>query len=367
MRRLFTSYDGLPRPSKQDAGPTARPYVSPGQRPGEATEQGHQAPTGRPYRCNNVIFLLAIVLTGITLFASLASAAPPDDKPIREIFVPFDDLNVLLQGDAERAFLTRQEYEDLIAKAKQSPVEHAPHQLLLLSADYDATIQQERASIRGTLWIEVLEPGLHAIPLELSGVGIRTALLDGKPAALGRDAQGQVTLFVEGKGQKQLELDLVTVLQTSAAQQSLQFTLPTPAATKLHVSVPGNVEVRSGAAVVSRSVDQQAGVTRFELLPQRGPLSLVMSLNNKLLLERRVVMARSVIVDEMTQAYERLHATVSLGVLHGAVDQFRFRVPAGFEVTAVESPTLARGWSTTRAARGRCKSICASRPPEPWC
>jgi hypothetical protein len=289
-----------------------------------------------------LLCLLAAILATIASSTTSTIAADPIVKPIREIFVPFDDLNVLLQGDAERAFLTREEYEDLIAKAKQTPIEHAPHQVLLLSADYDATIQQERAAIRGTLWIEVLEPGLHAIPLELNSVGIRTAMLDGKPASLGRNPQGQVLLFVDSIGKKQLELDLVTVLQTSAAQQSLQFAVPTPSATRLRVTVPGNVEVRSGAAVVSRSVDQAAGVTRFELLPQRGSLSLVMSLNNKLLLEQRVVMARSVIVDEMTQAYERLHATVSLGVLHGAVDQFRFRVPAGFEITDVTSPTLAR-------------------------
>ncbi|HUG71299.1 MAG TPA: hypothetical protein VMM76_26345, partial [Pirellulaceae bacterium] len=305
--------------------------------------------------------LLVGVLASVSLFTSSAAAAEPNHKPTREIFVPFDDLNVLLQGDAERALLTREEYEALIAKAKQTPIEHAPHQVLLLSADYDTTIQQERAAIRGKLWIEVLEPGLHAIPLELNGVGIRSAVLDGKPASLGRNQQGQVILFVDGTGKKQLELDLVTVLQTSAAQQSLQFALPTPSATKLRVTVPGNVEVRGGAAVVSRNVDEESGVTRFELLPQRGPLSLVMSLNNKLLLEQRIVMARSVIIDELTQAYERLHATVSLGVLHGAVDQFRFRVPPGFEITEVASPTLAR-WLVNGDAGARTLEVDLREP-----
>ncbi|MEO8495017.1 MAG: hypothetical protein ABI614_08095, partial [Planctomycetota bacterium] len=341
MSRFLSSYDGLPRPSSR---------------------QNQETPTGLEPRRTTSIRRALLLLTITALFLAPAMhAAPPNDKPIREIFVPFDDLNVLLQGDAERAFLTRGEYEDLIAKAKQTPVDHAPQQILLLSADYDTTIQQERASIRGLLTIEVLEPGLHAIPLELSGVGIRAAMLDGKPASLGRNEQGHVIVFVKGKGQRQLDLDLVTVLQTSAAQQSLQLTLPTSAATKLRVTVPGNVEIRSGAAVVSRSVDQQANVTRFELLPQRGPLSLVMSLNNKLLLERRVVMARSVIVDEMTQAYERLHATVSLGVLHGAVDQFRFRVPAGFEITDVNSPTLAR-WLVNEAAGARTLEIDLREP-----
>jgi hypothetical protein len=49
-----------------------------------------------------------------------------------------------------------------------------------------------------------------------------------------------------------------------------------------------------------------------------------------------------VLVDEVTASYERLHATVSMAVLHRAVDQFRFAVPAGFEVTDVRSPQLAR-------------------------
>lgn len=192
-------------------------------------------------------YLLMTMLANLLLLGSLGIAAESSVQPIREIFVPFDDLNVLLQSDAERVFLTRDEYEELIERAKKTPVEHAPHNVLLLSADYNTTIEQQRAAIRGTLWVEVLEPGLHAIPLEMQSVGIRTATLDGEPASLGRNPQGQVTLFVEGRGKKQLELDLVTVLQTSAAQQSLQFTLPTPSATRLRVSVPGNVEVQSGA------------------------------------------------------------------------------------------------------------------------
>jgi hypothetical protein len=212
---------------------------------------------------------LAICFLAITFsIASPATAAPPNNQQIREIFVPFDDLNVLLQGDAERVFLTRDEYEDLLAKAKQATVEHAPHKSLLLAADYNTTIKDERASIHGTLWMEILEPGLHAISLELNGVGIRRATLNGEPALLGRDTTGKIVVFVDGIGKHRLDLDLVTTLQTSAAQQSLAFTLPTPAATKLRVTVPGNVEVRSGAAVVSRIVEQ--GTTRFELLPRSG-------------------------------------------------------------------------------------------------
>ena len=42
-------------------------------------------------------------------------------KPLREIFVPFEDLNVILESQTQRVFLTRQEYDALVEKAKTKP------------------------------------------------------------------------------------------------------------------------------------------------------------------------------------------------------------------------------------------------------
>ena len=47
-------------------------------------------------------------------------------------------------------------------------------------------------------------------------------------------------------------------------------------------------------------------------------------------------------ISELTTSYERLHVTAEMQVLHGAVEQFLFEVPAGFQVTGVESPLLAQ-------------------------
>ena len=114
------------------------------------------------------------------------------------------------------------------------------------------------------------------------------------------------------------------------------------AATQLRLTAPGDVEIKEGADVVSRTVDDAAKVTRFELLPREGDTSLVMTLNSHLQRHQRAVVARSVLIDEVTQAYEKLHATVSLGILYRAVDRFSFAVPEGFEITEVGSPLLAR-------------------------
>ena len=43
--------------------------------------------------------------------------------------------------------------------------------------------------------------------------------------------------------------------------------------------MPGNVEVKGGAAVATREYDEATEQTTFELLPPRGPLAIVLSLN----------------------------------------------------------------------------------------
>jgi hypothetical protein len=293
------------------------------------------------------------------------AAGRPDPEPpevIREIFVPFEDLNVLLEGDVRRVFLTREQYDELLAKAKKTaPDSPAPHAALVLSAEYDAVIEDNRARLTGVLELEVLADGLQAIPLELSGVGLRAARLDDGQAAIGRNEQGQAVLLATGPGRFRLTLEMVTPLETSAAQQSLAFRVPTAPASRLRLTVPGNVEIKSGAAVVRREVDEDADVTRFDLLLPAGPTSLVMSLNNRLLRRQRVIVARSVLVDEITMACERLHATVSLGVLHGAVDRFLFALPDGFEPTEVLCPLMAR-WEV-RDGEGRRELEVVLREP----
>jgi hypothetical protein len=290
--------------------------------------------------------------------ATAARAQEPKPK-VRELYVPFDGLDVLLEGQARRVMLSREEYQQLEKKAQKAPETHAPQKAILVSADYLVTVEPQRARLSGKLVIDVLEDGLHAVPLDLSDVGIRAAVLDGKPAAIGSPqpsalpaqpstpspqlaSPGPFAIFVEGKGRHELMLEMVAPLETTAATQILALQLPRPPAAKLAMVVPGDVEVKSGADVASRVVDEGAGVTRFDLLPRAGRMSIVMTLNSHLQRRQRAVTARSLVVDEVTQAYERLHASVRFFVLHRAVDSFRLAVPEGFDVTEVSSPLLAR-------------------------
>ncbi len=282
------------------------------------------------------------------------AAEPP--TVIREIYVPFGELHVLLENQPQRVVLGREEYEELVRRARRTVAGEAPVGAALLSAEYTATVEEERAVWSGVLDIEVLHAGLQAVPLDISQVGLRRAVLDGKPASLGWGPDGRLLLFVQGQGLHRLELEMVSPVTTTAAQRVLNFRLPQAPAGRLRLVVPGDVEIRAGASVASRQVDSAAGMTRIELLPKAGDMSLVISANSRLGQQDRVVVARSVLVDEITRSSEWLHATVSLAVLHRPVDQFRFALPQGFEVTQVASPQLLR-WSVAGPADRRVLEV----------
>ena len=108
------------------------------------------------------LLLLPLLCCGAAALSGLASADEP--TPVREIFVPFADLDLLLAGQAERVFVSREEYRDLLAKAKpEQPRTAPPRKAVLLSADYSVEMAGERVFVRGTLELELLEPGLHRL------------------------------------------------------------------------------------------------------------------------------------------------------------------------------------------------------------
>ena len=292
-----------------------------------------------------LVGLVAASFFGNSISIQSAYAQPPDEEPVvktREIFVPDPDLKVILDSGPHRVLLSREQYDELVKKAKKSPQKHVPHPAVVVSSDYNFSVEEGRARIHGTLVIDVLGDGLHAVPLDFDRVGLLAATLDDRPAPIGRAADGQLNLLVSGLGQHHLTLDMVAPLEMTAAQQELRFRFTNAAVGKWHLTVPGDVEIKSGADVVSRELDAKANVTRFELLPRGGDTAINMSLNSHLQRRDQAVASRCVVFDEVTEAYQRLHATVTFWVLHRAVDRLSFFVPEGFEVTEIDSPLLAR-------------------------
>ncbi len=310
------------------------------------------------------LFLCLSTLASYSMAQVPATTGELPKLPTREIRVPFDDLPVLLGGSNQRMFMTRSEYDELLKKANVSPEQIAaarqqqlnenaiPTNAVMLDALHAVAIETGRAVIQSDILIEVLKTGLQPVHLALQHVGLLEATLDGKPALLSPtlDAnQPGATLFLKGKGLHRLRLKMVAAVATSAAQQTLSIGLPHAATNKWTMGVPGNVEILSGAHVRSRVVDPTTNLTQFEWLPARvegtprqSPVSIVMTLNNKMLRDTRALEARSFLSTEITEAYEQVTQRILINVLNGAESKFQIAIPDGFEVRNVQSALLSR-------------------------
>jgi|GEM_PF-1140783 len=290
-------------------------------------------------------FRIIPILLGLLLSLTYPVSA---QQKAREIYVPFKDLKSVLAGPIERIYLPRGEYHELLKKADIKPGDTPPQNAVLGKAQYDLQLHEDFATVKATLEVESLADGLQLLPLKLVGVSVLSAQIDGKAAPVVRTNPQNISVLLQAKGKSTVVMELATPVRHAAAEQSFGLELPHAPNETIGMVVSGNIEIKSGVSVISRTVDTQANVTTFELLPVPGPLAVTMSLNNKRLQTERQTIARSVIVDELNESLERLHATFSMEIVQGAAAEFEYELPPGFEVTNVDTPDLAR-WSVSEA------------------
>src|SRR5947209_2714292 len=112
----------LPRPHPPLRRSTLRHHPSillPGRKEGKAMDRATS-------------FAFVATLFGLAAVATPDEPAAPAkplaaDTTIREIYVPFEALYVVLDNDKHRVFLTREEYEEMIKQAQAKPQKPAPH------------------------------------------------------------------------------------------------------------------------------------------------------------------------------------------------------------------------------------------------
>ncbi len=90
--------------------------------------------------------------------------------------------------------MTRAELAAMRAAAVRIATPELPYAMHWLSCDYEIEVQEGRAVIHANLQLDILAEGLHALPLEMQGVGLLRAEVDDEPAWLGRDER--VWVFV---------------------------------------------------------------------------------------------------------------------------------------------------------------------------
>ncbi|MEC7979712.1 MAG: hypothetical protein VX189_12310, partial [Planctomycetota bacterium] len=299
-----------------------------------------------------VTLVVAIILQA---FMSTDVVGFQEDSGTRELYVPFTDLNLILEADPNRVYLTREEYDELLAAAEIAPIKSTPANVLLKEVSYVGKLTAGRLEVEAALVVDVLnDRGPYLLPITIGGFGIRSGKMDEGMAPLTRDQEGRVSLILREEGEHKVDLSLVAASKVDAAQQRIEFTLPTDTSTQFSIAVSGNVDLLSGAAVVSKNYDEGSDETQFDLILPGREVTLAFTLNNRQVQNSLSISSQSVLVSEVTHGYERLHATVSYRIWQGATDVFSLMIPDGFEVTEVETPFLSR-WEQQKAEGGKAR------------
>ncbi|MDR2705229.1 MAG: hypothetical protein LBC02_05570, partial [Planctomycetaceae bacterium] len=297
-------------------------------------------------------FLFRFLFSSLTFFVLFPATIFSQD---REIFVPETQFGALFEGATNHILIKRNEFETLRQQAREIRLEMSqnkdkpPAEAVLLSSDYRVEIAGLRAVIDGVLEIDVLTNDPVSIPLPLERVAVLEAVFEDsrQPVAMSEN-NGQKTLIFSGKQRYRIRLRLTTPLEIDATRQRLNFQLLYGTETSFRLSVPGDVELKGGASVLLRKIEN--GATHFDLLlpPGNNKTEILMSLNSHRKGEYSAILVRSVQFAEVTEHYEQLHATVSLNELHQGVRETSFFVPAGFEITEVRSVFLDR-WNVRKS------------------
>ena len=241
--------------------------------------------------------------------------------------------------------LSLDEYNRLLALAnhpgKKSEAPPAPY--VLKHAELKFHVVND--NVMGSLQFEgeTLGAGETKVPL-VSGMTVLEARHGGKPLPLLLTDNGAHTAILPGESEFNVTLDAGLSLSIETGRAS--FSLPAPAAgsVRLSLTVPGertNVQMNHGIITHRASV---GGNTEIEATLVPGQTANIFWNTREVVapvVPREVRFLSDVkSLVSVTESDLQVAALVDLNVVQGETDQFSVAIPDGFEVTAVNGPTL---------------------------
>ncbi len=214
--------------------------------------------------------ILGLILGSATVSASVDHAPRSAENIHRELMIPSDALDLLINTSSEFMMLPRSEYEELLHQALQEVPPGAPGNSLIVAADYQARATADQVIISGTLAVDVLADGWQVLSLPFQGGGLQVAQLDDSGATLARDGDRGYLLLINGRGRRQLRVVYHVPIIMTATEQNFTCEIATPPASSMRLTATGNVALKTGAVILSSGYNEKENRSQFELLPPSG-------------------------------------------------------------------------------------------------
>lgn len=296
----------------------------------------------------------ALVLAVAMLMVSPINAQPPISQPVdlatelsgaRRVFVPAEDLDVIMERDHRGAILTRKKFDELLelAKANAAKGNLPAVPVVLTSADYQARVSGDQLLLSVTAQLTQFTDQWQALTFPMQRLAVEKASLDDAPATLGRNPDGSISLLSEEKGTHTLKLELSTELNSLGSDQVAGFSLLKAPSGTLSLTLPAGKRLLVGTAQLERPAPlEQAADYKIAV---GGAPGLQLRITDR---------AADNAADALTFASTGYglhvapgevtwHALTTLQVFGKPIDRLTFSVPSTLEIADVESTGL-EGW-----------------------
>jgi len=291
---------------------------------------------------------------GLLLFGSLISqlAAQPaegrgaaEEPPGRRVYVPVEDLDVVLEHDKQGVILPRAEFLKLWSAAREFEDQpQSPYKLVVSRGQYAARIDGDQLVVSATIEFNQLARGWQTATLPFTGFAVEGATLDGKPAQVGRGpGDGRpLIVFSHEAGRHLLKLELSTALVSVGSDKLASFGLAPIASATLQLSLPAGKFLHLDEIPLDRpaAADQPAAYT--VALGGRSGVTLRITDRKTHQDASSLVFAATAIGLHVAPEERTWRAVTSLSVFGKPIDNLTFVVPKALEIVGIESTGLER-------------------------
>ena len=302
----------------------------------------------RMSRAWSLVSLVAVL--AVTGSVSAQSAQIPGSrKRPRRVFVPIEDLGVVIDRDRSGVMLEKARYDELqaLATRNEKTQPRVPAALVLREVVYTARPRGDHLLIDASVRLQQFSRGWQSLQLPLRGVAVETALLGGKPARVARfqmtRKKATVTgleLFHDTVGVSTLQLGLSTPLASVGSDKVAAFGLVPVATASLVVHLPAGKHLLVDGLAVRRPAPADQPATYN--LPVGGRSDIRLSVTDRQTQRAgdALVFASTAFGIGVAPGEVTWQAITGLEVFGQALDEFVATVPRNLEITDVSSSGL---------------------------
>ncbi|MGE5194285.1 MAG: hypothetical protein ACM3U2_17485, partial [Deltaproteobacteria bacterium] len=310
----------------------------------------------------SAVGLLLILLTcGTGLQAQPAAPAAGADEPAGpRVYVPIEDLDVVLEHDKRGVILSKAEFLKLAAEARKN-LDETPQSLrkvVVSGVQYTARVEEQQLVLGAVIQLNQLARGWQTVTLPYRGLAVEGAMLDEKPAKIGRgtgDGRPLVVLSHDA-GKHVLKVELSAPLTTVGSDKVAAFGLAPISSATLQMTLPAGKFLHLDEVPLERpaAADQPAAYT----LALGGKSGAALRITDRRTQQNAasLVFAGTAIGLNVAPEERTWRAVTALSVYGKPIDNLTFVVPKSLDIISAESTGLER-WEIGEGLGGNTTTL----------